>query len=326
MPAVQRSTIHHLLYRDMILLRPSVTRNSKTVSMFLVRRAQGVMQHPHIPPPPAYKISLTTQRDTPSSLPGIASSLPLSTLQQHNTENASLGQTTSGYGSSPYLPLPSTMGRCSPTENRDILSYDHKAFCELVKTARERANISQKRLASILCISYGAKFAKSEHSIQRFRSRLFADDKMKSLYPIFKAWLDAVARNASAPRDKSTTKLRSGRACKPFSKDQYAVLMNEFDHDHWPSTQRLAELAKHFAVGTKNIRQWFAHQRAKKSIRKAPRTQPGSECSSSKLQDSQDQRVEHLDGDEEDTSEESESEWQIPGRKISLRSWKFVIQ
>ena len=137
---------------------------------------------------------------------------------------------------------------------------------------------------------------------------------MTSLYPIFKAWLDDEDRNASARRDTSTTKLQSGRAHKRLSEDQYAVLTREFAQDHWPSTQKLGELANSLALRRATIRKWFSHQRSKENIRRAPRTQPGGECGTSKSQDSQDQRVEDLDGDEEDTSEESESECQIPSR------------
>ena len=140
---------------------------------------------------------------------------------------------------------------------------------------------------------------------------------MNSLYPIFKAWLDDVDRNVNPPPDTSTTKLRSGRACKQLSEDQYIVLKDEFAQDHWPSTQKVAELANSFALSTETIRKWFDYQRSKKNIRRAPRTEPGSVCGTSKSQDSQDQRVEDLDGDEEDTSEESDSEWQITSRTCS---------
>ena len=230
----------------------SAVSNSQQQNREYVSHTESTRRHAASPyPPPAYRRLLTTQRDTPFSLPGIASSLALSTSQQENSENASLGQTTSDYGSSPSLQLPSTMDHSSPAAKADLLSYDHKAFCELIKTARERAHITQKRLASILCISYGAKFPNTQHSIKSFRRRLFSDAKMNSLYLIFKAWLDDVDRNVNPPRDTSTTKLRSGRACKLLSQYQYAVLTDEFAQDHWPSAQKLAELANSFAVTTK---------------------------------------------------------------------------
>ena len=149
------------------------------------------------------------------------------------------------------------------------LNYDHKAFCKVVRTARERANITQAGLASILCKSYGAEFSNNVNSISRFERCTYSDAKMNSLYPIFKAWLDDVDRNASAPRDTSTTKLRSGRARKLLSQYQYAVLMDEFAQDHWPSQQKLAELANSLALRTETILYWFTNKRTRHNIRRA---------------------------------------------------------
>ena len=286
----QRDTTYALQGYSSAASNSQTTQNREYIS----HRQKGRHYAASPYPPPPCKRLLTTQTDTPSILPVIDSSFALSISKQQSSENPSLGQTTSDYGSLPNPSLPSTMDHSSPTAKKDLMSYDHKAFCELVKTARERANISQERLASILCKSYGAKFPNARHSIQRFRSRLYGDNKMNSLYLIFKAWLDDVDTNASAPRDTSTTKLRSGRACKQLSEDQYAVLTDEFAQDHWPSQQKLAELASSLAVRTETIRKWFKNQRARKNIRWAPRTQRGVECGTSKSRDSQDQRVKDL--------------------------------
>ena len=230
----------------------SAVSNSQQQSREYISHTERKMRYAASPyPPPAYRRLLTTQTDTPSSLPVISCSFALGPSQQQHNENASLVQTTSDYGSSPNRPIRTALDHSSPTAKADLLRYNHQAFCESVKTARERANISQGRLASILCISCGAKFPNTKNSINRFRSRLFGDAELNSLYPIFKAWLDEEDRNVSSPRDTSTTKSGSGRAHKRLSEDQYAVLTHEFARDLWPSTQRLAQLANSFAVTTK---------------------------------------------------------------------------
>ena len=41
--------------------------------------------------------------------------------------------------------LRTELDHSSPAAKADILRYNHQAFCELVKTARERANIFTKK-------------------------------------------------------------------------------------------------------------------------------------------------------------------------------------